>query len=162
MKIKKIILCAIWGAFALGCLIPSVAWSGGHTECKMCHLDAKQKNFQLIVKPDYDTINPFTGKSYGQDDAICIACHQQFKAKTIHPVGIVPQKTVLPPEAKGFKGQENEITCRSCHDPHPENKNYMYLRWSADKGIDISKFCVVKCHSKFAKPEPMLRTSLNY
>jgi hypothetical protein len=135
---------------------------GGHANCDMCHIDVKQKNYQLVIRPDYSVINQFTGKAYGKDDALCMSCHRNFEAKTIHPVGIVPQSMVLPQEARGFAGQENEITCRSCHDPHPQNKNYKYLRWPADRGVNISKFCVVKCHSQFAKPEPVIRTSFNY
>jgi mono/diheme cytochrome c family protein len=62
-----------------------------------------------------------------------------------HPVGIIAKKVTLPKESQGFKGQENQLTCLGCHDHHPSNPNYMYLRWPTDKGKNISKFCA-HCH----------------
>jgi tetratricopeptide (TPR) repeat protein len=48
-------------------------------------------------------------------------------------------------EARGFKGEEDRLTCLGCHNHHPTNKNYKYLRWSADGGENKTKFCV-HCH----------------
>jgi hypothetical protein len=59
-----------------------------------------------------------------------------------HPVGIVVDKVILPKESRGFKGQEDQLTCLS-------NPNYMYLRWPTDKGKNIPKFCA-HCHPKMA------------
>jgi hypothetical protein len=39
----------------------------------MCHLDATAENYQLIITPNYELINPVTGKPYGRDDALCMA-----------------------------------------------------------------------------------------
>ena len=147
-------------AIGLICLVPATAWAKGHGDCNSCHLNTEQENYDLVTNPSNTIINPFTSKPYGQSDALCMGCHNQFKAKSVHPVGIVPKKIVLPPEAKGFTGQEEQITCFSCHDPHPENKNYMYLRWPTDKGANISKFCVAKCHSQFAKPKIALNRKI--
>ncbi len=71
-----------------------------------------------------------------------------------HPVGIVPNpsKVVLPPEAKGFQGQDDQLTCLGCHNHHPSNPNYKYLRWPSDKGQNINKFCA-HCHPDKVKPE---------
>jgi len=66
-----------------------------------------------------------------------------------HPVGIVVDKVILPKESRGFKGQENQLTCLGCHDHHPSNPNYMYLRWPTDKGKNIPKFCA-HCHPEMA------------
>lgn len=68
-----------------------------------------------------------------------------------HPVGIVPKKVTLPKEARGFKGQENQLTCMGCHNHHPSNPNYMYLRWPSDKGKKLSQFCA-HCHPDKVKP----------
>ncbi len=141
----------------LACLIPTTVWAKAHGDCRNCHQNAEADNYTLISRPTYNLLNPFTSKPYGVIDALCMSCHQEFKAKSIHPVGIIPRKISLPNDAKGFPGQENQITCCSCHDPHPENKNYMYLRWSADEGINISKFCVAKCHLNLAKPRLSMR-----
>ncbi len=69
-----------------------------------------------------------------------------------HPVGIVPDpnKVVLPRDARGFYGEEEEITCLSCHNHHPSNTNYKYLRWSSDNGKNMAVFCR-KCHRKQSK-----------
>ncbi|MBI5788412.1 MAG: hypothetical protein HZA78_06125 [Candidatus Schekmanbacteria bacterium] len=73
-----------------------------------------------------------------------------------HPVGIVPRKVKLPPEAKGFKGQEEQLTCMGCHNHHPSNPNYKYLRWPAGKGDQINKFCA-NCHKDKVRPEGAIR-----
>ncbi len=151
-RIKKLILPVIM----LLCLAPAFALAEKHSDCKGCHINAEEEDYALVAKSDDNIINPFTGKSFGRSDSLCVACHQKFEAKSIHPVGIVPTRYTLPPESTGFLGQEKEISCFSCHDPHPKNKNYMYLRWPTESGNDISKFCVAKCHSKFAKSEVVL------
>ena len=57
----------------------------------------------------------------------------------------------LPEAAKGFKGGEDRFTCLACHDPHPSNKNYCYLRTKKGlkilKSKNIKKFCLW-CHPK--------------
>lgn len=73
-----------------------------------------------------------------------------------HPVGIVPRTVKLPAEARGFKGQENQLTCMGCHNHHPSNPNYKYLRWPADKGQNLNKFCA-HCHPDKMKPEGVKR-----
>jgi len=69
-----------------------------------------------------------------------------------HPVGIIPnpQKVILPRDARGFYGEEEEITCLSCHNHHPSNTNYKYLRWPCNDGKDMAIFCR-KCHPKQSK-----------
>jgi predicted CXXCH cytochrome family protein len=73
-----------------------------------------------------------------------------------HPVGIVPKTVVLPKEARGFKHQENQLTCLGCHDHHPSNPNYKYLRWPTDGGRDMNSFCA-HCHSDKENPEGIER-----
>ncbi len=69
-----------------------------------------------------------------------------------HPVGIVTKKVILPEESRGFKWQENQLTCLGCHDHHPSNPNYKYLRWPTDGGEDINGFCA-HCHADKVQPE---------
>ncbi len=69
-----------------------------------------------------------------------------------HPVGIIPKKVVLPEEAKGFKWQEEQLTCMGCHNHHPSNPNYKYLRWPVKDGNDLNSFCK-HCHNDKMKPE---------
>ena len=75
-----------------------------------------------------------------------------------HPVGVESEKVTLPKEARGFKGQENQLTCLGCHDHHPSNPNYMYLRWPTDKGKDIPRFCA-HCHPDKLRPPGARRRS---
>lgn len=131
-------------------VIPTLAEGRGHENCRLCHLAVEEGNYKITVKPNYDVTNPSTGRPYCEDDALCMRCHK-MEAKSIHPVGIVPDitKVNMPPEAKGKDGM---ITCNSCHEVHEDNKNYKLLRWASDEGRNISKFCVAYCHVKLAPP----------
>jgi hypothetical protein len=134
-------------------LLPSLVWAGGHEKCELCHKDVTKQDYTIIVPPDTKTINPYTAKPFGKRDAICMSCHRdQLDLVGTHSVGVVPKHATMPKEALGFKGQEKELTCESCHDPHPENKNYMYLRWPASPGRSgLNKFCGT-CHPGHAAP----------
>jgi hypothetical protein len=127
---------------------PIPAFGGGHEDCNLCHKDSKRKEYELIVKPNVTIINPTTKKPYGKMDALCISSCHNVHVKYSHPVGIVPSRkeTNIPKEALNFSGQKGEITCLSCHDPHPENKNYKYLRWPPENKWNLSWFCL-NCHS---------------
>ncbi len=73
-----------------------------------------------------------------------------------HPVGIVPKTVVLPQESRGYYHQENQLTCLGCHDHHPSNPNYKYLRWPTNKGEDMNSFCA-HCHKNMMKPKGVKR-----
>lgn len=128
------------------CTMPNMSYGVGHEKCNLCHLSVKEGKYNLTVHPDFNVVNPNTGKSFNAEDALCMSCHK-MEAKRIHPVGIVPNpaKVVMPPEARGKEGR---LTCGSCHDFHEKNKNYRYLRWPTNGGKNISQFCV-HCHSKY-------------
>jgi len=68
-----------------------------------------------------------------------------------HPVEIVPRNVKVPTEAMGFKGQEDQLTCMGCHNHHPSNPNYKYLRWPAGKDNNLNDFCA-HCHTDKKKP----------
>ena len=133
----------VWSMFPL-----FSAYCGGHEECDMCHQNTSKKEYKLIIKPNLITINPSTKKPYGKTDALCISSCHELHSKSSHPVGIVPNspKVKIPKEALGFSAQEREITCLSCHDPHPEDKNYRYLRWPVESIYNLAGFCI-KCHT---------------
>ena len=133
--------------------IPSPAHgrsSRGHENCNLCHLAVEEGKYKLTIKPNFEAINPNTGEPFDENDALCMRCHR-MQAKSIHPVGIVPdpKKVTLPAEAMTKDGK---IGCASCHDFHGGNNNYRYLRWSSNGGNDISKFCTAYCHSSYAAP----------
>ena len=118
-----------------------------HSYCRLCHEVPARGTFKPYIETVTTRINPFTGKPFERIEAICTSCHTSLHLA--HPVGIVPdpKKVVLPPEARGFRGEENKLTCLGCHNHHPDNQNYKYLRWPTDGGRDKAKFCV-HCHPK--------------
>ncbi len=134
-------------------LFPASAFGGGHDDCNMCHESVAEKNYTLIEYSDSEIINPATRKPYGKADAYCVYCHD-IKSKSSHPVGVVPNpdKVNVPKEALGFKGQEHEISCQSCHNPHPENRNYKYLRWPPENAWNLAQFCT-NCHTSKGTPQ---------
>lgn len=140
-------------------LIPTLVFAGPHDDCTLCHgVHSGQGPVILTETPNTTTINPRTGKPLKRIGQLCLACHaaepdgagyRPVDLNHTHPVGFTPDpnKVVLPPEAKGFAGEEEDLTCNGCHDQHPSNTNYMYLRWPSDGGENLPKFCA-HCHPK--------------
>jgi hypothetical protein len=147
-----------WGfiIILIYCLLPTSSYGGGHDDCNICHKNAKEKEFDLIVKVEEKLFNPFTNKPYGKLDAFCLSCHK-MSSKTSHPVGVVPssKKILVPKEAMGFPGQEREISCLSCHNPHPDNENYKYLRWPTENRWNLAGFCI-NCHPSQGGPHQIV------
>ena len=132
--------------------LPAIAANKPHADCGKCHKDVKKKNYTLIVAPDKTTINPRTKKPFGPADAFCLGCHikaqgnlKALNVETLHSVGVIPKKVTMPKEALGFAGQEKEITCLSCHNPHPDNNNPKFLRWPPGADGGMGTFCII-CH----------------
>jgi predicted CXXCH cytochrome family protein len=130
-----------------------------HEECDMCH-KAKDPNeaedpYEFIIELNRKEINFRTGKPLTGSSALCLGCHSEnptsedagmpINLNTTHPLGIIPQNLEMPEESIGFQGESSKISCLSCHDQHPDNKNYKLLRWPAGEGENISKFCY-QCH----------------
>jgi predicted CXXCH cytochrome family protein len=137
-------------------LTPAIALAGeGHEECSLCHGAHTAVGPGLLTeKPNTTTTNPATGKPLERMEQICMACHaaepdglgyRPVKMGSTHPCGMKPKKVILPDSAKGFKGQEEELTCMGCHDPHPSNTNYMYLRGPKVSAGNTQAFCIW-CH----------------
>jgi predicted CXXCH cytochrome family protein len=62
-----------------------------------------------------------------------------------HPYGLAsvdPKIAKVPPELLREGGR---FECLGCHDPHPSNPNYKYLRVDTAKGSKMDAFCAV-CH----------------
>ena len=120
-------------------MLPALGIAGvGHEECALCHGVHTGQGPVILTEPlNTTTINPVTGQPLGRMDAICMACHAEepagagyrpVKMEETHPSGLMPVKVHLPAEAKGFRTEEEKLTCCGCHDPHPSNPNYMYLQ----------------------------------
>lgn len=133
----------------------------GHEECSLCHGVHTSKGLRLFPKEfNTKTINPNTSKHLGKIDSLCMACHaskpqgEGIRALDLsrkHYFGGKIYVMKIPDSAKGFKGGEDLFTCLACHDPHPSNENYCYLRTQKDVKISkrkyLEKFCLW-CHPK--------------
>ena len=138
---------------------PLSVWAGPHDDCTLCHgVHSGQGPVILTETPNTTTINPRTGKPMKRIGQLCLACHaaepdgagyRPVDLNHTHPVGFTPdpKKVAMPGESVGSPGEEQDLTCLGCHDQHPSNKNYMYLRWDSDNGENLSKFCA-HCHAK--------------
>jgi len=85
--------------------------------------------------------------------ALCLGCHGDadqggmgilpISAHTSHPYGgkVNPKVAKVPAELL----RNGAMDCVSCHDPHPSNPNYKYLRVDTKNGSAMREFCDV-CH----------------
>ncbi len=86
----------------------------------------------------------------------CLQCHattekggrniKPIDRHLSHPFGLAsinPKRARVPAELIRADGT---FDCTSCHDPHPSNPNYQYLRVDTAKGAKMDAFCAV-CHA---------------
>ena len=138
-------------------LVPAASLAAGGHElvgCSGCHL---RKGGPFPVNTKY--LDPRTNLPYTGTTAICLGCHQDedkggqgyapVSRHISHPFGLasVNPKVARVPEDMMRGGR---FECMSCHDPHPSNPNYKYLRANVGaKGQDMDRFCA-KCHASKA------------
>ena len=159
--------------FATILAVPTGVFAAGAHEdlaCVGCHGIHTAKDGKVIfgVVPNTVDINPRTQKPYSGVTSLCLGCHQDsdkggddilpvaghmshpFNISEVNPkIAAVPQ-TLL---------RDGSFECVSCHDPHPSNPNYRYLRVATDEGSSMSKFCSV-CHSAKVDPNNVNKDSL--
>jgi len=128
-------------------------YARGHEKCKLCHKIVNKKAAGIKVKPDTKSISAFTGKKFGPQNAICVACHPVFKHRRGHVYGIKPKRVKVPKELIGKGTQEGEMVCTSCHDIH-DNASYKYLRNHVSDLSEVLHVCVL-CHPKNANQETL-------
>ena len=156
-------------AIALAALAPFAARAaGGHDAvgCSGCHsLHAAKGEVIFAVAPNTRYLNPKTKQPYTGATALCLACHQDadkggqgfapvsqhlshpFSVERVNPrVARVPQELL----------RDGKFECLGCHDPHPSNPYYKYLRVDTRGGKDTDAFCAV-CHA--GKADPSLATA---
>jgi predicted CXXCH cytochrome family protein len=154
---RKYYLFSLFLVVALMLIIsPQVFAAGKHEglNCTGCHgiHDAKG-NIIFAVEPNKKAINPRTKKPYEGVTALCLGCHETpenggmgimpVAAAMSHPYGVVPNKKVAS-VPKVFL-RDGKLECVGCHDPHPSNPNYKYLRVDTKGGAEMQKFCAI-CH----------------
>jgi hypothetical protein len=141
------------------CLLPVAARAaGGHDSigCTGCHAIHTAKG-QIIfaVSENKKSVNPKTKQPYSGTTALCLACHEEesnggkgyipVSGHMSHPYGLgsVDGKVAKVPGELLREGGRFE--CMGCHDPHPSNPYYKYLRIDTAKGSKMDAFCAV-CH----------------
>jgi hypothetical protein len=146
-------------SFIVAALVPFAARAaGGHDSigCNGCHsLHSAKGDDIFAVAPNTKYLNPRTKQPYGGTTALCLACHQDpdkggqgflpVSQHLSHPFGLAsvnPKVAKVPPELL----KDGRFECMGCHDPHPSNPNYKYLRVDVGaKAQNLDKFCGV-CH----------------
>ncbi len=141
-------------------LAPALAFAaGGHDSvgCSGCHsLHAAKGAMIFAVAPNTKYLNPRTKQPYTGITALCLACPQDpdkggqgyapVSQHMSHPFGLTsvnPKVAKVPAELL----TDGRFECMGCHDPHPSNTNYKYLRVDVGpKGQNIDKFCGL-CHA---------------
>lgn len=122
-------------------------------DCLGCHSPHFAKA-QKLLKVDNQTFpNPRTGKPVSGVSALCLGCHNlpeyggagatPIYSHMTHPINVVPNPKIamVPPPLL----REGTVECVSCHDPHPSNPNWKYLRTATVEGGEVGRFCSV-CH----------------
>ena len=146
-------------AAALSLLPVSALAAGGHDAvgCVGCHsIHSAKGDVIFAVQPNKQSINPKTKQPYTGTTALCLSCHEESSkggqgyapvaGHMSHPYGLaqVNEKVAkVPPELLREGGR---FECLGCHDPHPSNPYYKYLRVDTGaKGANMDGFCAV-CH----------------
>jgi predicted CXXCH cytochrome family protein len=147
-------------ALRLAVLLPlvfprSALAAGKHDglQCNGCHAQKE------VMKGNRVYVDPGTRLPYSGATAVCLACHlakeQGGRGNTpvprhlSHPFGLaaVNPKVARVPAPFLANGR---FECTSCHDPHPSNTNYKYLRTDVGKsGQQMNRFCST-CHMRKA------------
>jgi predicted CXXCH cytochrome family protein len=144
---------------SLAAALPLSAFAaGGHdgVGCNGCHgIHTAKGEIIFAVGPNKVAQNPRTKSAYTGSTALCLGCHEEsskggqgyapVSGHISHPYGLasVNSKVANVP-ADLLRGGRFE--CVGCHDPHPSNPNYKYLRVDTAKGQSMDAFCGV-CHS---------------
>ena len=137
--------------FALLLTLPGTlrAYGPHDNECIDCHGIHTAEGGALIGVEPFEPENPSTGTLLSDSSALCLGCHSdqggilEIDLMRTHPIGIAPKRAMVPPENLSPEGT---MTCTSCHDPHPSNPNYMYLKGEVSGPGDMGSFCEI-CHS---------------
>ncbi len=148
-------------------MFPGISRAAGKHDglnCTGCHGIHDAKGALIFaVDPNKKAINPRTGKPNTGVTALCLGCHETpenggmgiipVSAKHSHPFGVVPNPKVARVPSEFLRN--GKLECVGCHDPHPSNPNYKYLRVDTKGGAEMQKFCAI-CHP--AKADVKLST----
>lgn len=122
-------------------------------DCVGCHDPHYAKGQKIFKVKNEKLINPRTGKLVDGISALCLGCHniEAFDGAGIrpihlnmtHPINIEPNGEIA--QVPKVLLRDNVLQCISCHDPHPSNPNWKYLRVDTTGGEKVGQFCQM-CH----------------
>ncbi len=153
-------------AVVMLCLVPVMVFAAGAhdgLECTGCHALHTAKDSKLIfaVEANKKDVSPRTKQAYGGVTALCLGCHdtsdkggQDIKpivGHMSHPFGLASVNSKVA-HVPGEFLRDGRFECTSCHDPHPSNPNYKYLRVDTANGSKMAVFCAA-CHPMKADPK---------
>ena len=150
-------------ALAACAVASSVLAAGGHQKlvCSGCHsMHDGQGAYLAALAPNVKMPERRTGLPHGDPTAGCLACHADaseggkgilpVSEHMLHPFSIEkPNPRVAKVPEQLLRGGRFE--CLSCHDPHPSNPNYRYLRIASRGAPSMSQLCSL-CHVRKADP----------
>ncbi|MBI4822944.1 MAG: cytochrome C [Nitrospirae bacterium] len=137
--------------------LPMVSYGAGAHDglsCTGCHgIHTAKGDVIFAVEPNKKAINPKTKQPTTGTTALCLGCHETMdkggigimpvSATMSHPFGIAPDSKVATVPSILLRG--GKLECVGCHDPHPSNSNYKYLRVDVGRGEKMQVFCSM-CH----------------
>ena len=144
---------------ALVTMLSNSAFAAGPHDsvtCLGCHSTHFAVDDKIFAVKNTVMKNPLTKENFdGLIAKNCLGCHEltQFGGAgirpvhmhTTHPIGMVPNPKIASVPQSMLK--DGRLDCVSCHEAHPSNKNFMYLRVDTGKeGENIQKLCAA-CHS---------------
>ena len=146
-------------ALAIAAALPLSAFAaGGHDAvgCTGCHSIHSAKGAIIFaVTANKQVVNPKTKQPYTGTTALCLGCHEEsskggqgyapVSATHSHPFGLTSVDPKIAKVPSDLLREGGRFECLGCHDPHPSNPYYKYLRVDTAKGSKIDAFCVI-CH----------------
>lgn len=139
--------------------MPSLVQAAGPHDgitCLGCHSAHFAVDDKLFAVKNTNMKNPLTREKFESLTAKnCLGCHQlpeyggagirPIHMHTTHPIGMKPNPKIASVPDNMLKN--GMLDCISCHEAHPSNKNFMYLRVNTGgAGENIQKLCAA-CHS---------------
>ena len=143
---------------AVAALPLSALAAGGHDAvgCTGCHAIHTAKG-QIIfaVKPNTQVVNPKTKQPYTGTTSLCLGCHEEsskggqgyapIESTHSHPYGLSQVDAKIAKVPGELLREGGRFECLGCHDPHPSNPYFKYLRVDTAKGSKMDAFCAI-CH----------------
>lgn len=151
----------VLGVVILALVVPVFVYAAGAHDglnCVGCHgIHNAKGEIIFAVEPNKKAINPRTKQPFTGTTALCLGCHETMErggmgiaavsATHSHPFNVTPNaKVAIVPDV--FM-RDGKLECVGCHDPHPSNPNFKYLRVDTAKGGKMGDFCAM-CHGSKA------------